>query len=48
MDLYFPNTGWLRLRRETLDVLLRYKAERALLTWDETIEGLLKAAGEDV
>jgi hypothetical protein len=48
MDLYFPNTGWLRLRRETLDALLRYKAERALLTWDETLEQLLKEAGEDV
>jgi hypothetical protein len=48
MDLYFPNTGWLRLRRETLDSLQRYKAERALLTWDETFERLLKEAGEDV
>jgi Family of unknown function (DUF6084) len=48
MDLYFPNTGWLRLRRETLDSLQRYKAERALLTWDETFERLLKQAGEDV
>jgi Family of unknown function (DUF6084) len=48
MDLYFPNTGWLRLRRETLDALQRYKAERALLTWDETFERLLKEAGEDV
>ncbi|MEY2553945.1 MAG: hypothetical protein QOC57_1805 [Ilumatobacteraceae bacterium] len=48
MDLYFPNTGWLRLRRETLDALLRYKADRGLLTWDETVERLLKEAGEDV
>ena len=48
MDLYFPHTGWLRLRRETLDVLLRYKADRGLLTWDETVEHLLKQAGEDV
>ena len=48
MDLYFPNTGWLRLRRETLDTLLRYKASRALLTWDETIQRLLKESGEDV
>ena len=45
MDLYFPNTGWLRLRRETLDALQRYKTERALLTWDETFERLLKEAG---
>lgn len=48
MDLYFPNTGWLRLRRETLDALQCYKSERALLTWDETFEQLLKEAGEDV
>jgi hypothetical protein len=48
MDLYFPNTGWLRLRRETLDSLQRYKAERALLSWDETFERLLKEAGEEL
>jgi Family of unknown function (DUF6084) len=47
MNLYFPNTGWLRLRRETLDALQQYKSERALLTWDETFERLLKEAGED-
>ena len=47
MDLYFPNAGWLRLGRETLDSLQRYKADRALLTWDETFERLLKEAGED-
>ena len=48
MDLYFPNTGWLRLSRETLDALQHYKAQRALLTWDETFGQLLKEAGEDV
>ena len=48
MDLYFPNTGWLRLRRETLDALQRYKSTRALLSWDETFERLLKEAGEDM
>jgi hypothetical protein len=48
MDLYFPNTGWLRLRRETLDALQRYKSDRALMSWDETFERLLKEAGEDV
>lgn len=47
MDLYFPNTGWLRLRHETLDALQRYKSARALLSWDETFERLLKEAGED-
>jgi hypothetical protein len=47
MDLYFPGTGWVRLRRETLDALLRFKTDRGLLTWDEAVEHLLKQAGED-
>ena len=42
MDLYFPDGGWLRLRRETIDALARFKADRALVSWDETIEHLLE------
>jgi Family of unknown function (DUF6084) len=45
MDLYFPNSGWLRLQRETLDALMRFKAEHALTTWDETLGALLEKAG---
>jgi hypothetical protein len=44
VDRYFPNSGWLRLRRETLDELIRFKTERALPTWDSTVEALLKQA----
>ncbi len=44
MDRYFPETGWLRLRRDTLRALHRFKSERALPTWDETVEALLKEA----
>jgi hypothetical protein len=36
-----------RLSRETLDALTRYKSARALRTWDETFEQLLKQAGEE-
>jgi hypothetical protein len=32
------------LHSDTLDSLRRFRAERALLTWDETIESLLKEA----
>jgi Family of unknown function (DUF6084) len=46
MDMYFPNCGWLRLRDETFAALQQFRAGRALLTWDETIEVLLKEAGE--
>ena len=45
MDLYFPGRAWIRLRRETLDDLERFKASRALPTWEQAIEVLLKEAG---
>jgi hypothetical protein len=45
MNLYFPNSGWVRLRRDVLDALVRYKAERAIPTWDDAFELLLKEAG---
>jgi hypothetical protein len=44
MDLYFPNSGWIRLRRDTLDELERFKTSRALPTWEHAVEALLKAA----
>jgi hypothetical protein len=47
MDLYFPDSAWLRLRRDTLDALQRYKVGRALMTWDETFAFLLKEAGAE-
>jgi hypothetical protein len=47
MDLYYPNSGWIRVRRETLDALQRFRAYRGLPTWDQAFEQLLKEAGED-
>jgi hypothetical protein len=47
MDLYFPNSGWLRLSRDTLDRLQRFKASQASPSWDQALELLLKRAGED-
>jgi hypothetical protein len=46
MDLYYPNSGWLRLHRDTLNRLLKFKGENALATWEDVIEVLLGAAGE--
>jgi len=45
MDLYFPNSGWIRLRRDVIDSLTRYKAERAIPSWEDAFEMLLKEAG---
>jgi hypothetical protein len=47
MDLYFPNSGWLMVSRDTLDALTRFKVARALPTWDHVVERLLKEAGEE-
>jgi hypothetical protein len=47
MDAYFPNSGWLRLHRDTLDALQRFRGNRALVTWDEAMLALLKEAGEE-
>jgi hypothetical protein len=46
MDLYFPNSGWLRLHRDTLDRLQRFKSAQAVPTWDQAVDVLLKLAGE--
>jgi hypothetical protein len=46
MDLYFPGSAWIRLRRESFDALHRFKGRRALPTWDDAVEALLAAAGE--
>jgi uncharacterized membrane protein YczE len=48
MDAYFPESGWLRLRRETLDVLIRYKAAHGVATWDEVMTGLVAGANLEV
>ena len=42
MDVFFPGTGWLRIPRNTLDRLERFKTERGLHSWDHTLETLLK------
>jgi hypothetical protein len=44
MQLHFPGTAWLRLDEHTFDALYRYRVEQALVSWDEAVERLLKAA----
>jgi hypothetical protein len=45
IDMYFPNSGWLRLDVDSLAALQRFRRERALLSWDATVAALLKEAG---
>lgn len=41
IDRHFPDSGWLRLGRDSLDRLHAYRARHALLSWEETVDSLL-------
>lgn len=41
IEHYFPNTGWLRLSRETMESLAHYKSVRGMTSWEEAVESLL-------
>jgi hypothetical protein len=41
MDLYYPGAGWIRLDRETIDALARYRSARGLTSWEQTVADLL-------
>jgi hypothetical protein len=46
IERHYPDSGWLRLSRHSLDRLHRFRARRALMSWEETVEALLVAVGE--
>lgn len=48
MDLYYPNSAWLCLRRDVFDRLLQSKVEGGIPTWEEALERLLAASEEAV
>lgn len=48
MQLHYPNTGWLRLNRDTLDTLSEFKSARGLLSYDEAITSLLASSTEEI
>jgi hypothetical protein len=47
MDEHFPGSGWVRLRRDTLDRLAAFRSAHTLLSWDDAVERLLKEAESD-
>lgn len=46
MDTWFPGGGWIRLDRETLDALVRYRSARGLTSWEHVVGELLAGASE--
>ncbi|WP_194828075.1 DUF6084 family protein [Nocardia sp. XZ_19_231] len=47
MATNFPNSGWVRLRRETLDALAAYKSSHGMLGFDDAVLRLLDTTEED-
>ena len=48
MEQHFPNSAWIRLRKDVFDQLYQYKATHGLPTWEEVVAHLLQASGEEV
>jgi hypothetical protein len=46
LDVHFPNSAWIRLRRDVFDDLYAFKTARGLPLWDDAIAALLDAARE--
>ena len=44
MDAHFPGCAWIRVRRESLDALQRFRARNGMTDWDEAIEALIGRA----
>ena len=43
MDIYYPNTAWLCLRRDVFERLYQYKVEHGIPTWEQALENILPA-----
>jgi hypothetical protein len=41
MDLYYPDTAWVCMRREVFDRLYEFKAQHGIPTWEQALERLL-------
>lgn len=43
MDSYYKGVAWLCLRRDVFERLYRYKVQRGIPTWEQTVESILQA-----
>lgn len=48
MDLYYPNSAWMGLRKDVFDRLNEYRSRNGLATWEQAFERLLIVAEEQV
>jgi hypothetical protein len=48
MDLYYPNSAWLALRKDAFQKLYEYKVRAGIPTWEAAIERALEAVQDTV
>jgi hypothetical protein len=48
IDLYYPNSAWLALRKDVFERLYQFKVREGIPTWEEAIERALAALPETV
>jgi len=48
MDLYYPNSAWLCLRRDIFERLHQHKVRMGIPTWEQMLESLLQGAEAEV
>jgi hypothetical protein len=41
MESYYPNSAWLRLRKDAFDRLYQYKVRHGIPTWEEALERII-------
>ncbi len=46
MDVYYPNSAWLCLRRDVFERLYRYKIDHGIPTWEQALERMLPPSEE--
>jgi hypothetical protein len=46
MDIYYPNSAWLCLRRDVFERLYEYKVANGIPTWEQALERVLPAFEE--
>lgn len=46
MDIHYPNTAWLCLRRDVFDRIAEYKARYSIATWEQALERMLGLMAE--
>lgn len=48
IDMYYPNSAWLWLHRDTFEKLYQFKVREGIPTWEEALERALSALPETV